>query len=182
LPGVAPQDYNIHDPIDLKVNKLDSVKTQLPYDFYSLPFCRPKVIEEAAENLGEILTGDRIETSAYQLLMLEPVNCEILCGKMYNQDELKQFAEKIEEEYRVNWIVDNIPAATKYFTETLSADGGAPEYVPHYEKGFALGYLGSEENGDRAQPGVKYVNNHVRLIVFLSRGKGKLSRAKNRWV
>ena len=55
------------DVIGVKVAKLDSVKTQLPYDYYSLPFCRPPTIEESAENLGEVLSGDRIENSTYKV-------------------------------------------------------------------------------------------------------------------
>ena len=37
----------------MKVNKLSSTKTQLPYDYYSLPFCKPATIVNSAENLGE---------------------------------------------------------------------------------------------------------------------------------
>lgn len=55
------------DPITLKVNKLSSVKTQLPYEYYSLPYCRPERIVPFAENLGEVLRGDRIENSLYQV-------------------------------------------------------------------------------------------------------------------
>jgi len=55
------------DAIGVKVIKLDSVKTQLPYDYYSLPFCRPPTIEESAENLSEVLSGDRIENSVYKV-------------------------------------------------------------------------------------------------------------------
>jgi transmembrane 9 superfamily protein 2/4 len=40
------------DPIAVKVNKLSSTKTQLPYDYYSLPYCRPERIVNFAENLG----------------------------------------------------------------------------------------------------------------------------------
>jgi len=53
--------------IFLKVNKLSSVKTQLPYEYYSLPYCRPEKIVPFAENLGEVLRGDRIENSLYQV-------------------------------------------------------------------------------------------------------------------
>ena len=42
-------------------HKSNEVKTQLPYDYYTLPFCRPSLITPSAENLGEILEGDRIE-------------------------------------------------------------------------------------------------------------------------
>ena len=33
--------------------KLTSVKAQLPYDYYSLPFCTPDVIKYNPENLGK---------------------------------------------------------------------------------------------------------------------------------
>lgn len=53
------------DLLKVKVNKLTSTKTQLPYSYYSLPYCRPEHIVDSAENLGEVLRGDRIENSAY---------------------------------------------------------------------------------------------------------------------
>lgn len=49
----------------MKVNKLSSIKTQLPYDYYSLDYCTPPEIVNSAENLGEVLRGDRIENSPY---------------------------------------------------------------------------------------------------------------------
>ncbi|KAK6126952.1 hypothetical protein DH2020_039304 [Rehmannia glutinosa] len=65
LPGVAPQDFVKGDLLKVKVNKLTSVKTQLPYSYYSLPYCKPEKIVDSAENLGEVLRGDRIENSPY---------------------------------------------------------------------------------------------------------------------
>ena len=53
--------------MQLKVNKLSSTKTQLPYEYYSLPYCRPQKVVPFAENLGEVLRGDRIENSVYQV-------------------------------------------------------------------------------------------------------------------
>jgi len=41
------------EAVGIKVNKLSSVKTQLPYEYYSLPFCKPAEIVNSAENLGE---------------------------------------------------------------------------------------------------------------------------------
>jgi transmembrane 9 superfamily protein 2/4 len=65
LPGVAPVEFQKGDPVILKVNKLTSVHTQLPYAFYSMPFCAPEQLISKVENLGEILLGDRIMNSAY---------------------------------------------------------------------------------------------------------------------
>jgi transmembrane 9 superfamily protein 2/4 len=53
------------DELKVKVNKLSSTKTQLPYSYYSLDYCPPEKIVDSAENLGEVLRGDRIENSPY---------------------------------------------------------------------------------------------------------------------
>lgn len=51
-----------------------SVHTLLPYDYYSLKFCKPKEgVKPYAENLGEFLRGDRIENSAYEVVTLSTV-------------------------------------------------------------------------------------------------------------
>jgi transmembrane 9 superfamily protein 2/4 len=42
LPGVSPKTFKKGERIKLRVNKLTSTQTQLPYDYYSLPF--PQVI------------------------------------------------------------------------------------------------------------------------------------------
>lgn len=136
------------------MNKLDSVRTQLPYDYYSLPFCRPAKIQEENENLGEILSGDRIETSLYQIEMSIVSFCKILCRTKLGASDLAAFSEKIKDEYRVNWIVDNLPAATKYFT---TENDSGQELEPHYEKGFELGFT---------RNGKQFVNNHARIILF----------------
>lgn len=158
LPGVAPAEYIAGESIDLSVNKLTSVHTQLPLRYYDLPFCRPvgldkdgnptdtENIEDARENLGEILLGDVIENSPYKVeyhsslhyslldfvlfyfififksffLVLPPLShietgflqleakvareCRRVCNaKAYNKEQLDDFAEKIEQEYRIHW-------------------------------------------------------------------------------
>ena len=81
LPGVAPIEYEKGHKVDLKVNKLTSTKTQLPYEWYattlrprpsklrgrracavcrySLPFCKPEEVVNQAENLGEVCPARR---------------------------------------------------------------------------------------------------------------------------
>lgn len=71
--GLCIQDQPIKG---LKVNKLSSAKTQLPYEFYSLPYCRPEKIESSAENLGEVLRGDRIVNSMYEVNILVIIGCD----------------------------------------------------------------------------------------------------------
>lgn len=70
LPGVSPDSYEEGEDVKLFVTKLTSTKTQIPYDYYSLNFCKPKHAKEQSENLGEVLSGDRIENSVYKVYTL----------------------------------------------------------------------------------------------------------------
>ena len=60
VPGVAPVEFEKDALVEVRAIKLTSVKTQLPYEYYSLPFCKPTEIKYKSENLGEVLRGDRI--------------------------------------------------------------------------------------------------------------------------
>merc|ERR1719295_295854 len=82
VPGVAPQDFSVGDSIEVRAIKMTSSKTQLPFEYYSLPFCQPKSgsVEYKSQNLGEILRGDRITNTAYNLEMDKGVKCKVLCS------------------------------------------------------------------------------------------------------
>eukprot|EP01089_Gocevia_fonbrunei_P014849 TRINITY_DN4180_c0_g1_i1.p1 TRINITY_DN4180_c0_g1~~TRINITY_DN4180_c0_g1_i1.p1 ORF type:complete len:640 (+),score=123.08 TRINITY_DN4180_c0_g1_i1:102-2021(+) len=154
LPGVAPREYDPDEPVDLKVNKLTSVHTQLPYGYYTLPFCAPNPIVDARENLGEHLAGDRIENSLYELRAKWQFPCRVLCNKTYNTDDIKLWAEKIKQEYRVHMIVDNLPAATP---RTLTDAAGNLQEI--YEAGYPLGDISLNEDGSK----VLLLNNHLNI-------------------
>jgi len=147
LPGVAPMEYSEGAIVEMKVNKLTSVKTQLPYGFYTLPYCKPPQIQDSVENLGEILAGDLIENSPYEIRMRVNASCKVLCEVTLEPEQKDKFRSMIDDEYLVNWIVDNLPAATRYIRKT---DGN--EFM--YMNGFPVGL---ERNGRY------YVHNHVKL-------------------
>lgn len=87
LPGVAPTDYKPGDELRAKVEALTSVRTQLPYEYYVLPFCRDGIDmnNQEALNLGEVLRGSRIYNTPYTFEMGHNFNCKILCAKHYTQ-------------------------------------------------------------------------------------------------
>ncbi|OAY82319.1 Transmembrane 9 superfamily member 7 [Ananas comosus] len=146
LPGVAPRDFQLDDELQVKVNKLSSTKTQLPYDYYFLEYCKPLKIVNSAENLGEVLRGDRIENSVYAFKMGRDENCKVACRVKLNQEAAKNFKEKIDDEYRVNMILDNLPVAVpRQRTDASQATS--------YEHGF------------RSKDGKYYINNHLSFKV-----------------
>jgi len=146
LPGVAPTEYQEGSRVELKVNKLTSVKTQLPYRYYVLPYCPPTALHISAENLGEILLGDSIENSMYDIRMNRNASCTYLCERKLGAEEKEQFRKMIDHEYQVNWLVDNLPGAMRYYRR------GDDSYS--YTNGFPVG---------AKREGRYYVNNHIRI-------------------
>ncbi|KAK3435619.1 hypothetical protein EUGRSUZ_C00344 [Eucalyptus grandis] len=152
LPGVSPQEFKKGEALTVKVNKLTSTKTQLPYTFYSLDYCQPPKIVDSAENLGEVLRGDRIENSPYEFKMREPQMCNILCRKTLNAKTAKDFKEKIDDEYRVNMILDNLPLVVRIERTELRV----------YQQGFNVGVKG-QYAGTKEQK--HFIYNHLTFTV-----------------
>jgi len=118
LPGVSPRQYDTGASVSVKVNKLTSAKTQIPYRFYTLPFCKPDKVEKKIENLGELLTGDAIENSAYDVKMRINRTCQVLCRKPLPHTDKEQYRRMIDKQYLNNWVIDNLPSGTRYITDT----------------------------------------------------------------
>lgn len=149
LPGVAPHSYEEGESVDLKVNKLSSVHTQLPFDYYSLKFCKPEGgVESYSENLGEFLSGDRIENSPYKIQMLKDVSCQMLCQTSLSMKDTEAFRRAISRSYHNNWIVDNLPAAS-----IINSD----QFITTNFVGFPVGYQDEKNN--------YYIYNHVNIIL-----------------
>ncbi|GMH20588.1 hypothetical protein Nepgr_022429 [Nepenthes gracilis] len=112
LPGSYPHKYARGNTLSVKVNSLTSIDTEIPYGYYSLPFCKPfEGVKHSAENLGELLMGDRIENSPYQFKMCTNETNIFLCKtNSLSADEFKLMKKRIDEMYQVNLILDNLPA------------------------------------------------------------------------
>jgi transmembrane 9 superfamily protein 2/4 len=175
LPGVAPRDYNPGEDMRVKVEALTSVKTQLPYEYYVLPFCHEGVNlkEQDALNLGEVLRGSRIYETPYDFKMKDDQTCKVLCRSMYDKEEIQAFALMAEEEYRVNLLLDNLPVAMPLFHQTEEG-----ESMKAYELGYPLGFADDGTNGEEGavpQPKKIHLFNHLRFTVLVNEDKSKRS-------
>eukprot|EP00045_Choanoeca_perplexa_P007733 m.71141 g.71141 ORF g.71141 m.71141 type:complete len:638 (+) comp14191_c0_seq1:162-2075(+) len=137
VPGVAPQDFEDGKTVAIKSVKMTSSnRPKLPYPYYFLPFCRPHKLRNTRENLGEVLRGDRITNTPYVLNMNQNVSCRLLCrgdtsiSRQYKADQVSRFEKFIRSEYRVHWIMDNLPSATKVTYD------GQDRYIRGYPVGF----------------------------------------------
>ncbi|XP_050338391.1 transmembrane 9 superfamily member 4 isoform X1 [Bactrocera neohumeralis] len=156
VPGVAPVEFSMGQKIDVKAVKMTSSRTQLPYQYYSLQFCLPKngTLIYKSENLGEVLRGDRIVNTPYDVRMAENINCKLLCHKKdqpmnWDKDQSAIVAERIRHEYFVHLLVDNLPVATRI------SNANNPNEIT-YEHGYRLGQIEGENI---------YINNHLKFII-----------------
>lgn len=163
VPGVAPIDFHQNHPVEIKAVKLTSSRTQLPYEYYSLPFCRPDKIEYKAENLGEVLRGDRIVNTPYDMHMNVEKKCEVLCDKpnkpvKFKIADSKLVVERIREEYYIHLIADNLPVATRLEFYPNSEDNDKKkEKEVQFEHGYRLGFIDNNKF---------YLHNHLSFIVY----------------
>ena len=171
VPGMEVVDYSPNQVVDVKVNSLHSHEGIVSYDYYSLKFCKPrdmqKSVELADERLGEILWGDRIFPSLYELKMLENVTCKPLnCPggqKKVSLSDLKRFENKIDDGYRGNFVIDNLPVVAKNFeSKFLMGNCQAPS-----PRGYALGVP------KRCTPDKQftYINNHLKFEIKVNEHK-----------
>jgi len=45
--------------------------------------------------------------------MKVPDACKILCKKNHNKADMRMFRSIIDDEYRIDWLVDNLPGAMR---------------------------------------------------------------------
>lgn len=168
LPGVAPKSFSKGDTVELKVNAMTSIEDPFPLEYYRLPFCQPPNGPTMVnENLGELLNGDRIETSPYRIEMQTDMFCEQVCVTNLGRGEAPQGNEKkkrrisqnkvvrsIRRKYHNNWIVDNLPAASK--VEYYDKQGSHGDTDIKYWQGFPVGFV------DPATE-LSYIYNHVNI-------------------
>merc|ERR1719238_2560486 len=73
-------------------------------------------------------------------------SCSFLCKRKLNAEQKQSFKRMIDQEYQVNWLVDNLPAAMRYYRRRDNSYS--------YTNGFPVGM---KRNGRY------FVHNHIRI-------------------
>ena len=84
--------------------------------------------------------------------------CKVQCKLRLTAKQAKAFGERIEDEYRVTMILDNLPLAQVHWREV----GG--KQVKTYDRGYPVGFK-TASDGSTGE-GTYYVNNHVRFTIL----------------
>ncbi|KAF2758629.1 hypothetical protein EJ05DRAFT_452150 [Pseudovirgaria hyperparasitica] len=170
IPGWTIQSYGDGEVIPLFVNKVYSDNTQLQYAYAELPFICPPVQElrgghtlsgeSRSLNLGEILRGDRVSLSDYRLRMNVDDEFNLLCKRDVDVASLEKAIELVRDGYVAEWIVDNLPGATRFVTTDKSR--------AYYASGFKMGWVDNKETEPRF-----FLNNHVTMVFRYTKAPGR---------
>lgn len=156
LPGSYMHTYSTGEPILAKVNSLTSIETELPFSYYSLPYCKPAGgIKKSAENLGELLMGDQIDNSPYRFRMNVNETIYLCTTSSLNEHDVKLLKQRTRDLYQVNMILDNLPAM-----RFAKQNGVNIQWT-----GFPVGYTPPQSNDD-------YIINHLKFRVLVHEYEG----------
>ncbi|GFN94405.1 transmembrane 9 superfamily member [Plakobranchus ocellatus] len=125
--GVAEKsnENSCKNELPIYVNRLNTVENIVPYEYHNFDFCIPDndVAQSPAENLGQVVFGERIRPSKYKLNFSEDAKCIKVCEKSYkvgDKDQIEKLSflkRGISLNYQHHWIVDNMPITWCYVVE-----------------------------------------------------------------
>lgn len=157
LPGSYMHTYSQGEVIHAKVNSLTSIETEMPFNYYSLPYCRPQGgIKKSAENLGELLMGDQIDNSPYRFHVNVNESVFLCTTKGLNENDAKLLKQRTRDLYQVNMMLDNLPVMR--FTKQND--------VTVQWTGFPVGYSPPGASDD-------YIINHLKFKVLVHEYEGR---------
>jgi transmembrane 9 superfamily member 2/4 len=98
-----------------------------------------------------------------QLRMKEEQACIVLCKKNHKKSEIAMFKQMIDQEYRVHWLLDNLPVAVRN------------DELGYVSRGYPVGFVAATP---KSQKPLHYLFNHVRIIVRYSEEEAEFSGAR----
>ena len=115
-----------------------------------------------ALNLGEVLRGDRIKISDFEISMEQEIDCHYLCDRVVSRQDLQWAQEMIQGEYVTEWILDNLPGATSFVTVDRTRK--------YYASGFKMGFRDFDMVTGQE---MYYLYNHHNLVVRWRKAPGR---------
>ncbi|GJQ11661.1 hypothetical protein GpartN1_g3452.t1 [Galdieria partita] len=153
IPGIYPNDYPQGAELDIRANKLTSSRSNVPYDFYFLPFCPPPEEKEKKLNMGQILLGEHSKSTPFKAFMLVPETCKVACQRTLDSKDVAKLKTLIRRDYRARLNLDNMPLVVKKQTQIEEGD----EY---YQLGYPVGYSLNDQF---------YIYNHLHFKILYHR-------------
>lgn len=102
--------YNVGDRVPLFVNKVGPFNNPSEtYQYYDLPFCRPDTVIKKKETIGEVLNGDRLTNTLYELNFREEKHRTTLCPKKLKAADIAKFRDAVINDFYFQMFYDDLP-------------------------------------------------------------------------
>lgn len=72
----------------------------MPYDYYSLPYCKPSKLGLQKENLGQVVSGERVENSVYKVGAIFSLTFSFMCIEYLNK-RLSLLCSKLDKQKKM---------------------------------------------------------------------------------
>jgi len=111
LLGSSDHVYKVHEKVPLYTNKVGPFHNPSEtYEYYRLPFCPPADgLKHKAEDLGEVLIGDRLVGTPYEVSFRVDHENEKLCSKDLTEKDLVRFRKAVKDDYYFQMYYDDLP-------------------------------------------------------------------------
>ncbi|KHN84060.1 Transmembrane 9 superfamily member 1 [Toxocara canis] len=106
--------YKIGDNVPVYVNKVGPYgNIHETYHFFQLPICRPEKVVHKSLSLGQVLEGDRIAESSFEINFAIDEGPRSLCGKYaIAKPDFDILERAIEDQFYIELIVDGFRVRT----------------------------------------------------------------------
>ncbi|KAK9803193.1 hypothetical protein WJX73_001092 [Symbiochloris irregularis] len=107
----ADHKYEVQEAITLYANKVGPyANPSESYQYFTLPFCTPKGGKQyKLEGLGEVLEGDRLVNTPYELEFRVDKSNKALCSLEMSKKDLRKLRRAIMRDYYFQMYYDDLP-------------------------------------------------------------------------
>lgn len=174
LPGNLPNNFKLHEQINLSINALRSSIRPIPLDYFKNDvFCSSSKDSDLRTNIGEYLSGDALHVSPLFFHVGDDEECTELCKKTYNSTQKDFLINIINNKYRIVYILDDIPVSFLYQSTEPFLKGNLTNANKVRSPGVEVGYISS--NGEH------YLYNHINFLVKYTKIKDDDEQNTNKY-
>jgi len=95
------------------------------YQYFDLPFCQPKTKDNKPLTLGEVVDGNRMIATQYDLSFMVDKKKSVLCKRQLSKDDLEAFRKAVSKEYYFQFLYDDLPV-WGYIGKAAESYNGSP--------------------------------------------------------
>ena len=163
FPGVSPVEYTFHEEVIMFTDMVNSKKTQVPFEYYDMPVCKPPTLtavrkSKMRKNLGSRLQGLELKPAPFVLKVKQDHGCRPLCQVHIGGRKLGWMRKLVERQYRVHLTFDQLPVLMRSRDLNYAVRG--------YPIGFQARHTGLKTDEF-------YLYNHLKFtITYTETGNG----------